>query len=145
MPNLSCWEVITVCFSKLSAVLCLVTQLWLPATPWTAAPQAPLSIGESPGKNTGVGCHALLQGIFLTQGLNTSLLHCRWILYRPSHLAETLTCHFSQSCCLQFSQTLPWGPQRGGEGRGARSRLSHCCPVPSGGCSALRGTENPVQ
>ena len=29
----------------------------------------------SPGKNTGVGCHALLQGIFLTQGSNSHLLH----------------------------------------------------------------------
>ena len=34
------------------------------------------------GKNTGVGCHFLLQGIFLTQGLNLGLLHYRWILYR---------------------------------------------------------------
>ena len=32
---------------------------------------------DSPGKNTGVGCHALLQGIFLTQGLNRCLLHCQ--------------------------------------------------------------------
>ena len=31
-------------------------------------------------KNTGVGCHCLLQGFFLTQGLNLHLLHCRWIL-----------------------------------------------------------------
>ena len=30
---------------------------------------------DSPGKNTGVGCHALLQGIFPTQGLNQHLLH----------------------------------------------------------------------
>ena len=30
---------------------------------------------DSPGKNTGVGCHALLQEIFLIQGLNPSLLH----------------------------------------------------------------------
>ena len=37
------------------------------------AHQAPLSMG-SPGKNTGVGCHALLQGIFLTQGSNLRLL-----------------------------------------------------------------------
>ena len=45
------------------------------ATPsWTVAHQAPLSMG-SPGKNTGVGCHFLLQGIFLTQGLNPGLLH----------------------------------------------------------------------
>ena len=37
--------------------------------------------GESPGKNTGMDCHALLQGICPTQGLNPGLLHCRWILY----------------------------------------------------------------
>ena len=32
---------------------------------------------DSPGKNTGVGCHTLLQGIFPTQELNPGLLHCR--------------------------------------------------------------------
>ena len=37
------------------------------------------------GKNTGVGCHFLLQGIFLTQGLNPGLPHCRQILYHLSH------------------------------------------------------------
>ena len=37
------------------------------------------------GKNTGVGCHALLKGIFLTQESNPSLLHCRQILYHLSH------------------------------------------------------------
>ena len=39
---------------------------------------------DSPGKNTGVGCHALLQGIFPTQGLKPHLLwllHCQQILY----------------------------------------------------------------
>ena len=36
---------------------------------------------NSLGKNTVVGCHSLLQGIFLTQGLNPSLLHCRQILF----------------------------------------------------------------
>ena len=36
---------------------------------------------NSPGKNTGVGSHSLLQGIFLTQGLNLGLLHCRQIPY----------------------------------------------------------------
>ena len=40
--------------------------------------------GDSPGKNTGVGCHALLQGIFPTQGLNPSLPYCRQILYHMS-------------------------------------------------------------
>ena len=38
--------------------------------------------GDSPGKNTGVGSHALLQGIFPSQGSNRHLLHCRWILYQ---------------------------------------------------------------
>ena len=39
----------------------------------------------SPGKNTGVGSHSLLQGLFLTQGSNLGLLHCRQILYHVSH------------------------------------------------------------
>ena len=50
------------------------------ATPWTVAHQAPLSM-DSPGENTGVGCHSLLQGIFATQRLNPGILHCRQILY----------------------------------------------------------------
>ena len=40
---------------------------------------------NSPGKNTAVGCHALLQGIFLTQGLTPRLLHSRQIFYCLSH------------------------------------------------------------
>ena len=37
------------------------------------------------GKNTGVACHALLQGIFPTQGSNPDFPHCRWFLYHLSH------------------------------------------------------------
>ena len=44
------------------------------ATPWTVACQV-LCPWSSPGKNTGVGYHFLLQEIFLTQGLNLRLLH----------------------------------------------------------------------
>ena len=40
---------------------------------------------DFPGKSTGVGCHFLLQGIFLTQGSNTGLLHCRQTLYPLSY------------------------------------------------------------
>ena len=42
------------------------------------------------GKNTGVGCHFLLQGIFPTQGLNLGLLYCRWssTLQADSYPAE---------------------------------------------------------
>ena len=51
-------------------------------TPWTVAHQAPLCLWDFPGENTGVGCHFLLQGIFLTQKSNHGLLHCRQILYQ---------------------------------------------------------------
>ena len=44
---------------------------------------------DSPGKNTRVGCHSLLKGIFPTQGLNPGLLHCRQILYHLSHQGYT--------------------------------------------------------
>ena len=54
-------------------------------TPWACSPHGFSVLGGSPGKNTGVGCHALLQGIFPTQGLNPGLLHCRQILYHLSH------------------------------------------------------------
>ena len=40
---------------------------------------------DFPGKNTGVDCHSLLQGIFPIQGSNLHLLHCRQILYSLSH------------------------------------------------------------
>ena len=53
-------------------------------TPWTVACHAPLSMGF-PGKNTGVGCHALLQGIFPPQESNPGPLYCRQILYCLSH------------------------------------------------------------
>ena len=41
--------------------------------------------GDSSGKNTGVGCRALLQGIFPIQGSNPGLPHCRQIPYPLSH------------------------------------------------------------
>ena len=41
--------------------------------------------GHSPDKNTGAGCHFLLQGIFLSRGLNPGLLHRKQILYHLNH------------------------------------------------------------
>ena len=68
------------------AVLCLVTQ----SCPtlcnlMDCSPPGSSVHGDSPGKNTGVGCNALLQGIFPTQGLNPGLPHCRWIRYQLSY------------------------------------------------------------
>jgi len=47
---------------------------------------------NSPGKNTGVVSHSLLQGIFLTQGSNPGLPHCRQVLYHLSHQGSPYIC-----------------------------------------------------
>ena len=54
-------------------VACVPSHVWLFETPWIAACRL-LCPWTFPGKNTGVGCHFLLQGIFLTQGSNPHLL-----------------------------------------------------------------------
>ena len=68
------------------AVLYLVAQscltLW---DPMDCSPPGSFVYGDSPDKNTGEGCHAILQGFFLTQGSNPGVLHCRQILYCLSH------------------------------------------------------------
>ena len=68
----------------LCTLLCLVAQscltLW---DPMDCSPSGSSVHGHSPGKNTGVGCHVLFQGIFPTKGSN--LPCCRQILYQLSH------------------------------------------------------------
>ena len=68
--------------NKYYAVLCLVTQSCPTlCDPMDFSPPGSSVHGDSPGMNPGVGCHALLQGIFPTQGSNPGLPHCRWIRY----------------------------------------------------------------
>ena len=82
-------------------------------TLWTVAHQVPLS-WNSPGKNTGAGCHALLQGIFLTQGLNPRLLCLlHWqVLYHLCPLGSPGTypgdsmSSWPPLTCSSFSQTF---------------------------------------
>ena len=92
------------CFQECSVLLCVSTTLSLKvkvtqscglfATPWTAAHAAEdrlLCPQNSPGKNTGVGCRALLQGIFPTQRSNPypqHLLHRSQVFYPLSHLGS---------------------------------------------------------
>ena len=70
-------------------LVCLITQLCLtPCDPMDCSPPGSsreILHGNFPGKNTGEGCHALLQGIFLIWGSNPGLLHCRWIVQSPRH------------------------------------------------------------
>ena len=60
-----------------------------------------------PGKNTGVDCHSLLQGIFLTQGLNLGLLHCRQIPYLLSH-QENESCSVVSNSLWPHGLYSPW-------------------------------------
>ena len=56
--------------------------------PHGLSPTRHLSPWQFSSKNTGVGRHALLQGIFPMEGSNTGLPHCRRILYCLSHQAS---------------------------------------------------------
>ena len=60
--------------------------------------------GNSPGKNTGVGCRALLQGIFPTQGSNPGLPHCRHVLYQLGHQGSPW---ISEWVAYPFTRDLP--------------------------------------
>ena len=59
---------------------------------------------NSPGKNTAMGCHALLQGIFPIQVSNSHLLHCRWIPYPLSHLRSPKQTYY----CLFYKKYIIW-------------------------------------
>ena len=75
----------------ISSVLCLVAQSCLTVCdPMDCSLPGSSVHGDSPGKNTGVGCQAFLQGIFSTQELNPGLPRCRQILYHLSHLGEII-------------------------------------------------------
>jgi len=86
-------------------ILCLVVQPWPTlCDPMDCNLPGSSVHGDSPSKNTGVGCHALLQGIFPTQGLNPGLLRCGRILYHLSHQGsprnlEWVAYPFSKGAC----------------------------------------------
>ena len=93
--------------SPVLCCLCLVTQWSLTRWPRGLLPARPLCPRNSPGKNTGVDIHALLQGIFPTQGSNPGLPHCRQILsHQGSPLILEWVAHpFSRGSCWSRNPT----------------------------------------
>ena len=86
--------------------LCLVTQTCSTlCASMDYSPPGSSVCGDSPGKTTGVCCHALLLGIFLTQGWNPDIPHCRWILYQLSHQGSEVK--WTPLSCVWFFAT-PW-------------------------------------
>ena len=77
--------------------VCLVAQSFQLCNPMGCSPPGFSVHGDSPGKNIGVGCLALLQGIFPTQGSNPDLPHCRHILYCLSHQRRVMTNEYRDS------------------------------------------------
>ena len=82
--RLSHWAVFTVTHFRVKCEL--LSRVQFSAISWAIAHQAPLSMGILRARILRVGCHALLQGIFLDQGWNPGLPHCRQIFYHLSHL-----------------------------------------------------------
>ena len=91
----------------------LLSCVWLLATLWTVAYQAPLYM-DFTGKSTGVGCHFLPQGIFLTQGSNLGLPHYMQIHGpRDYHFKQNrktnITCyHLYVESKTQYTLTFVW-------------------------------------
>ena len=82
----------------------------LVVTPW-AVDCWLLCPWASPGRDTGVGCHALLQGIFSTQASTqvSCLLSCKWSLYcwaAGKHFSSLITCKPTFPC---FRSQIPCG------------------------------------
>ena len=132
-----------------ACVLSQFSPVQLFVTPWTVACQTPCP-WDSPGKNTGVGCHALFQGIFLMQGLKVrllQLLHCRWILYcwatRETQVASivnsaTMNIGVHMSCLIMvFSGYMPSSGISGSYGKKTPSFLRNHHTIFHSGCINL--------
>ena len=86
---------------RVCACVCVLSHVLLFATPRTIAHQAPLSL-FSPGKGTVVGCHFLLQGIFMTQEWNPHVLHWQFFTPEPPGKPFIPICF----CIFQFCDNL---------------------------------------
>ena len=92
-------------YIQVSAVPCLVPQSCATlCNLLDCSPPGSSVHGDCPGKNTGVGCHALLQEIVPTQGLNPGLPQCRPILYHLSHQGS----QWMAGCYFQGKYYLPY-------------------------------------
>ena len=122
-------------------MLCLVAQSCLTlCDPMDCSLPGSSVHGDSPGKNPGVGCRDLLQGIFTTQGSNPGLPHCRRILHQLSHEGSRCVSQASKNGAM-------WAMVNRHPQLGVGSRQVLTCegvenlPI-SSGCSSTPGAES---
>ena len=108
------------CITNRCCVLCLVVQSW----PTLCNPNFN---GDCPGKNTGVGCHAFLQGLIPTHGSNLLLL--------LSHFSRVRLCATPQTAAHQAPQSLGFSRQEHWSG----------LPFPSPGSPSVQADSLPSE
>ena len=90
---------------KVKVEVCsVISHVQIFVTPWTVACQTPLST-NFPGKNTGLVCHFLLQGIFLTQELNPHLLD--WQASHQGNPKSRSSSNYSNNPGVRCSEVWP--------------------------------------
>ena len=124
----------------------LLSHVRLFVTPWTVACTRLLHPWDFLGKSTGVGCHFLLQGMFLTQGLNPGLRHCRQTLYRLSHQGSFPPPNpgvITVSTVLPFPQFVWFSG--GSDGKSSVYNVGDLGSIPGLGRFPGEGNGNPLQ
>ena len=110
---------------------------WL-CDPVDCGPPGSSVYGHSPGKNTAVGCRALLQGIFPTQGSNYVSCISRWVLYHWYHLGSPLVTQSCPTLC-NLMDCSPTGSFVHGT---PQARILECVAIPLSGDLLIPGIES---
>ena len=105
-----------------------------------------MSPWDFPGRNTGAGCHSLLQGIFLTQGSNPDLLHCRQILYYLRHQESPMKCVQLRELAWRILEEIGGKDFPGGlDGKESTYNPGDSSSIPGSGRSPGEGNGNLFQ
>ena len=111
-PLLWAFPFVSICYKEKSGTCFFLWSESCSVVSNSLRPHGLYSPWNSPGQNTGVGSHSLLQGIFPTQGSNPGLPHYRWILYHLSHqgspVSFNIRCQIIYGLHLSLKSVFPF-------------------------------------